>query len=69
MAHAPLYDDLERTDAGLSDDVAFAVVQMKAEMMARIDVALDRLEAGTYGSCGGCGLEITETIRRKPSTP
>jgi DnaK suppressor protein len=59
-----VHDELERTDAGLSDDVEFALIQMKAETMSRIDEALKRLETGEYGCCFGCGVEISETRLR-----
>ena len=37
-----------------------ALVQMKADTLGRIDEALRRLEAGTYGQCAECGREIPE---------
>jgi DnaK suppressor protein len=40
--------------------VDFAVVQMKSETLRKIDEAIQRLDAGTYGSCSECGTEITE---------
>lgn len=55
-----LHDDLERTDADLSAEVAFALMQMKAETMSHVDEALDRLAAGDYGRCFECGVEISE---------
>ena len=33
-------------------------MQMKADTLGRIDEALRRLEAGTYGTCAECGTDI-----------
>jgi DnaK suppressor protein len=57
-------DELERTDSDLSGDVELSLIQMKAETMSRMDEALVRLEAGDYGCCSGCGVEISETRLR-----
>jgi DnaK suppressor protein len=38
----------------------FALIQMKAETLARVDEALARLDAGSYGRCFECGGEISE---------
>jgi RNA polymerase-binding transcription factor len=51
-------DDLEHSDAGIQGDIAFAVLQMRAETLKRIDEALMRLDAGEYGSCVECDCEI-----------
>ena len=54
-------DELEDSDANISEDVSFALLQMQAETLRRIKEALERLEAGEYGSCFQCGAEISET--------
>jgi DnaK suppressor protein len=41
-----------------SDDLDTALVQMKSETLARIELALHRLEDGTYGDCADCGGPI-----------
>jgi len=51
-------DDLDRSDAHVQGDMDFALLQMRADTLARIDGALLRLEAGTYGVCLACGGEI-----------
>ncbi len=51
-------DVIEDSDALNQVDLEFALLQMKAETMARLDEALLRLEAGRYGSCGTCGNDI-----------
>jgi DnaK suppressor protein len=39
-------------------DIDFALMQMKAESLRKMDEALLRLEDGTYGSCTECSAEI-----------
>jgi hypothetical protein len=41
-------------------DIDLALLQMRAETVRRIDAALVRLEAGTYGSCVECAVAISE---------
>ena len=53
-------DDVEVSDADIQGDLEFALLQMRAETLTRIDEALVRLDAGEYGSCVECGREITE---------
>jgi DnaK suppressor protein len=53
-------DDVETCGAGVQADIAFALLQMKGQTLARIEEALVKLEAGTYGYCVECGEEILE---------
>ena len=53
-------DDLEVSDANIQGDIEFALVQMRAETIARIDEALVRIDAGQYGSCFECAGEISD---------
>jgi len=53
-------DAAEGADASIQDDLDLAVIQMKAETLARIDVALKRLDAGAYGDCVECGQAISK---------
>ena len=53
-------DDLEHSDADIQGDIEFALLQMRAETLTRIDEALVRLDAGKYGSCFECESEISE---------
>ena len=51
----------------LPDDLDMALVQMKSEMLARIEGAIRRLEAGTYGNCAECDQPIpTARLRALP---
>jgi DnaK suppressor protein len=52
-------DVLEHSDADSRGDIEFALLQMRAETLARIDEALVRLDAGKYGSCFECEGEIS----------
>lgn len=53
-------DAVETSDADIQEDIEFALIQMKAETLQKIDEALARLEEGTYGYCFECGEEISE---------
>jgi DnaK suppressor protein len=53
-------DELETSGADSRDDVEFALIQMKAETLRRVDAALVRLDAGAYGYCTECQGEITK---------
>jgi DnaK suppressor protein len=53
-------DAAESSEADIQDEIEFALIQMKAETLNRIDEALHRLEEGTYGYCFECGEEISE---------
>ncbi len=50
----------ETSEADIQDDLELALIQMKAETLAKINEALERLEEGTYGNCYECGAEIAE---------
>ena len=56
-----VHDDLERSDINIAEEVEFALLQLKAETLRRIDAALARLEVGDYGRCFECSVEISET--------
>ena len=53
-------DAAETSEADIQDDIEFALIQMKAETLNKIDEALARLEDGTYGNCFECGEEISQ---------
>ena len=52
-------DDLEHSDADIQGDIELSLLQMRAEMLTRIDEALVRLDAGKYGFCFECASEIS----------
>lgn len=60
-------DEMEVSDADNQRDLELALLQMRGEMLARVDEALARLDAGRYGSCVTCGADISE--RRLQALP
>ena len=55
-----VFDAAESSDADIQEDIEFALIQMKAETLNKINDALARLEQGVYGNCFECGEEISE---------
>jgi DnaK suppressor protein len=53
-------DPGESSEAGIQEDIEFALIQMKAETLNKINEALNRLDEGAYGNCFECGDEITQ---------
>jgi len=53
-------DSGESSEADIQEDIEFALIQMKAETLSKINQALSRLEEGAYGYCFECGDEISE---------
>ena len=60
-------DQGESSEVDIQEDIEFALIQMKAETLNKIDVALRRLNEDTYGVCFECGAEIAE--RRLTALP
>jgi DnaK suppressor protein len=60
-------DQGESSEVDIQEDIEFALIQMKAETLNKIDVALQRLDEGTYGVCFECGDEIAhQRLRALP---
>ena len=57
-------DEGESSDVDIGKEIGFALIQMKAETLNKIDAALRRLGEGTYGECVECGGEIPEARLR-----
>ncbi len=53
-------DMLDTSDADIQRGMDFTLLQMKTEMLASIELALKRLELGTYGVCAECDEDIAE---------
>jgi RNA polymerase-binding transcription factor len=53
-------DHLDDSDADVQGDIDLALLQMRAETVARIDALLVRLDAGQYGHCVECEQAIAE---------
>ena len=59
-----IQDPGETSEVDIQEDIEFALIQMKAETLNKINEALARLEEGTYGHCFECGDEIAEARLR-----
>jgi DnaK suppressor protein len=57
-------DEAESSEVYTQDDIEFALIQLKAETLNKIDAALRRIEEGNYGDCSECGGEIAEARLR-----
>ena len=57
-------DVAESSDVDSQHDIGFALIQLKAETLNRIDAALSRLEDGSYGECFECGNQIADARLR-----
>ena len=57
-------DAEEASVSDIQEDIEIALLQMKSETLNRVNEALGRLEAGSYGFCYECGDEITEARLR-----
>ena len=55
-----LVDGLANAGVDLVESFGGSLAQVRAETVRRIDAALVRLEAGTYGSCVECATAISE---------
>lgn len=51
-------DQGEVSESDIQDELQFALIQLKTDTLKKVDAALQRLEAGTYGDCFECGREI-----------
>jgi DnaK suppressor protein len=59
-------DEGESSEVDMQDEIEFALLQLKTETLHKIDVALRRLDDGTYGQCFECGDQIAEVRLRAP---
>ena len=64
IADRDVLEDAERSELDLQDDIGFALIQLKTEMLNQIDAALRRLDEGKYGDCFECGAEIAKARLR-----
>jgi DnaK suppressor protein len=53
-------DGEEASESDVQEEIELGVIQLKTEMLGKIDEALARLRDGTYGFCIECGDEISE---------
>jgi DnaK suppressor protein len=55
-----VFDEGEVSEIDIQDGIQFALIQMKAETLEKLDAALRRLGEGAYGYCFECGDEIAK---------
>ena len=51
-------DTEEQSVTDFAQEMDFALMEMKAQTLIRIDEALMRVDQGTYGTCDECGQDI-----------
>jgi RNA polymerase-binding transcription factor len=51
-------DSEEQSVTDFAQEMDFALMEMKARTLVRIDEALQRVDQGTYGTCDHCGQDI-----------
>jgi DnaK suppressor protein len=59
LDHRHTTDPSETVEAEPEDDLAFALIQMKAETLERVNEAVRQFDWGTYGYCVDCGEAIS----------
>jgi DnaK suppressor protein len=57
-------DPGDTLDADAEDDLAFALIQMKTEVLERVTEAVRQFDEGTYGYCVDCGEVIASSRLR-----
>jgi DnaK suppressor protein len=62
--HHHTADVREAFDAEPEDDLVFALIQMKAETLERVNEAVRHFDEGTYGCCIACGEAIASSRLR-----
>ena len=51
-------------------DVSLGLLESENEVLAQVAAAIDRIDAGTFGTCADCGREIArERLQAVPYTP
>jgi len=60
VVDATVKDAEEQSVDDFVQEMDFALMEMKAESLGKIDEAIRRLETGVYGVCAECGAEIAE---------
>ena len=52
-------DEADLSELDLQTELDFALLEIRAETIRRIDQAIERIDAGIYGICDECGGHIT----------
>jgi len=53
-------DDVETSDASIQEEIGFALIGLKSETLRLIEIAIRRMDDGSYGQCLECGSQISE---------
>ena len=53
-------EDQDGAEADIQEDIDLTLIQIKSQVLSRIDVALRRLDQGVYGDCVECGGPISQ---------
>ncbi len=62
-------DEIDRADLEEERYLTFRIKGREAKLLHKIDYALMRIEAGTYGICENCGAQIPfERLKARPVT-
>jgi RNA polymerase-binding transcription factor DksA len=70
LDETPPKDWEDRSSERQGDEVLESLGKVELNELRRIDAALDRIEAGTYGECQTCGAQISEArLDLLPDTP
>ncbi|QGX97736.1 TraR/DksA family transcriptional regulator [Roseovarius faecimaris] len=70
LDEAPPKDWEDRASERQGDEVLESLGHVEMAELRRIDAALERIEAGTYGECQKCGEDISEErLDLLPDTP
>jgi RNA polymerase-binding transcription factor DksA len=70
LEETPSKDWEDRSSERQGDEVLEALGQSDQAELLRLDAALARIEAGTYGTCQKCGEDISDArLDLLPATP
>ena len=70
LDETPSKDWEDRSSERQGDEVLEALGQSEQAELLRIDAALARIEAGTYGTCQKCGEDVSDArLDLLPATP
>ncbi len=53
-------DEGDKALADLAEETGLTIVNIRKDMLEKIDHAIEKLDQGTYGICEDCGIEISE---------
>ncbi len=53
-------DEGDKAFTDLAEETGLTLIDMRKDILEKIDHAIEKLEQGTYGICEDCGAEINE---------